>query len=318
MVLWYTNGNTCIRSHDLDLIERALTQILEQEGHRRIPQPPLPENSSPVLSKILSDSWEVTSYLWTIGLFAENLGWTIIKTVPPQLLCQRASCATRVRLSELARQTSCDAFHYRVYDGYSGTLLEANAAGETFVSGYIDSDDMSNMQFYDEPINKLSGGLKFFLLDVPEEMQAAGRIHIDYEARERKRKELNVLLSQKQKQEINTESEWEELLKLESELSELDKFSFEIADEALWRILARTKHYWGYNYRPNLLYQAYTKPKELEADGARLLYFQLAGKPDITEIFEQFSHESEIDIVDRMRQAGWISVSDSSGEEDNF
>ncbi|ELS03331.1 hypothetical protein Xen7305DRAFT_00030530 [Xenococcus sp. PCC 7305] len=63
-------------------------------------------------------------YLWVIGLTVGNLGWSIIKTSVPELLCRRARSANRPRLSELAIQTSCDVFHSSIHNRYHGVILE--------------------------------------------------------------------------------------------------------------------------------------------------------------------------------------------------
>ncbi len=57
----YWNDTTCIRSDNLDLIEQTLTHILEKEGYRLIPKPPLPQNSKPLIQELLSSSYKVDS-----------------------------------------------------------------------------------------------------------------------------------------------------------------------------------------------------------------------------------------------------------------
>lgn len=295
MVLGYSNGTTCIRSDNLDLIELALTRILKMEGCRRIPQPPLPQNPLPVMKTLRSLPWEITPYLWVFSLFVGNLGWTIIKTSPIELLCQRAKGAIRPRLSELAMQTGCDAFHHSVHDRTWGALLEADASGQTFAGGDLDCYDVEKMRFYDEPITERTGGPHFFLLNVPEELRAAGRVRINYKERQRRRKELEALF-QRGEQPINAQSE----------LEELDKGHFEIADEVLGQALINPSHFWDYWYEVNnLLYKAYAEPQQLEADGARLLYFQPTKKPNVREIWEAISNgtdtDTDIDDIPFMR-----------------
>ena len=316
----YGNCNTCIRCNNLDLIEQALTRIFEQEGCRRIPKPPLPENPLPVMTKLRHFPAEVETYLWVIGLFVGNLGWTIVKTSPYELLCRRARSAMRPLLSELAMQTSCDAFHSRVEERYWGALLEADASGQTFVSGYLpDCYDVKDMRFYDEPITEPTAELHFFLLNVQEELQAVSRIpRINYEERKRRQEDLEALYQQGCKQAADAESEWEELEKsvnykererrlkelralsqqgrkqeedAESEWEELEKSAFEIADKALGQTLIAPSGDWHYWYFGNLLYKAYANPQQLEADGVRLLYFQPANSSgaDVAEIWEEMS-----------------------------
>lgn len=152
--LSYSNDTTCLRSNNLDLIEQALTRILEQEGHRRISKLPLPSKSLSILQELRSRPQLIEPHLWAIGLIRGNFGWTIVKTSPPELLYRRARNTTRPRLSELAMQTGCEAFHHSVQDRYWGAMLEANVSGQTFASGHLDYDDTENMRFYDEPITE--------------------------------------------------------------------------------------------------------------------------------------------------------------------
>jgi hypothetical protein len=116
-------------------------------------------------------------------------------------------------------------------------------------------------------VTERTGGLHFFLLNVPEELQAVARIRINYEERKRRQEELIPLMQQSGEAEEKAESEWEEL----------SKSSFEIQDEALGQALIGQIHYRDYWHLHNLIYKAYAIPQQLEADGARLLYFQPSG-----------------------------------------
>ncbi|MDF5722760.1 MAG: hypothetical protein PUP91_20240 [Rhizonema sp. PD37] len=264
MTVSYCNNTTCIRSDNLDLIEQALTCIFEQEGYRRISQPPLPQNSLPVMKTLLSCPWKITPYLWVMGLFVGNQGWTIVKTSPSKLLCKRAGGAIRPRLSSLAMQTGCETFHYMVNDRHWGVLQEVDASGRTQASGYLDCDDIEDMRFCDEPV-KQTGGLNFFLLNVSSELQAVARIRINnYQERKRRKSELIPLMRKSGETAEEAESEYEQLC----------KSNFEIQDEALGQTLIDSLRYWDYWRNNNPLYLAYTVPQQLEADGARLLYFQ--------------------------------------------
>jgi len=270
MSIGYCNHTTCLRSDNLDLIEQAITSILEQEGYHFIPQPALPKNDLPVMQVLCSLHWEVTPYLGMVGLFPGNLGWTLVKTQPPELLCQRARGAAKPRLAELAIQSRCDGFHYRIYDDYCGALLEADASGQIFVSGYWDCYDIKDMKLYDEQITELSAGLNFFLLDVPEEIRTIGRDFRSPEAIQRRKKELSILMQQERADRV------EALAKFKAEWEELDKSSFQIDDERLGRMLVGLDRYRDYWYQHNLYYKVYTKQQQLAADGVRLLYFQSA------------------------------------------
>lgn len=82
------NYTTCIRSNDLAVIEQAITSLLEQEEYcRRLPRPSRPSGNS---RKIFINPEGTVRDLWIVGLFSGSDGWTIIKTWPYELLCQRA------------------------------------------------------------------------------------------------------------------------------------------------------------------------------------------------------------------------------------
>jgi hypothetical protein len=270
----YWNETACVRADNLDLIEQGLTRIFEKEGCRRIPQPPLPQNSQPVIQKLRSYSQRMYPYLWVIGLSVGNLGWTIIKASVSELLCRRAKDATRSRLSELAIQTGCDAFFYSVQNRHWAALLEANASKKTFVSGYLDCSKLEDMKLYDEPVTELSGGLNFYLLNVPDEFQSLGRVKVSIskEEKQKREEELEALIQQHPEQIDKAAAEWREL----------NMSSFERADEDLGQLLCGSPPHFYYRIENNLwhesiIYTAYTEPQQLEKYGVRLLFFQVEG-----------------------------------------
>lgn len=285
----YGNSTTCVRADDLNLIEQTLTQILEKEGCRPIPKPLLPENAKALIQELRSSPWKMNPYLWVIGLAVGNLGWTIIKTSVTELLCRRARGSTRPRLSELAMHTGCDVFHCSVHDRYYGVVLEADASGQTFASGFLDCHNIENMKFYNEPVDELTGGLNFFLLNVPEEFQAAGRVKacLSKEEKQRREEELEALVQEHPEQFTRALTEWREL----------NMSSFERIDEDLGQLLCSSDshsyywHYWQGNklwHEKNILHKVYTEPYQLESDGVRLLFFQVGGfdrRPDTEEIW---------------------------------
>ncbi|MGL4883613.1 MAG: hypothetical protein ACRC8K_21520, partial [Waterburya sp.] len=104
----------CINSSNQLLIEDALTKILQKEGFKRISK--LPEVSPDEL-RTLSRSFRrqlVRNFL-IIGLYPGAAGWTIMKTRPDEFMCRRGNNSLKPRLSELAVETNCQAFHWGVY-----------------------------------------------------------------------------------------------------------------------------------------------------------------------------------------------------------
>lgn len=166
----YWNFTTCIRCDDLTAIEKALTSLLEQEqGCRSHSQlPPLVGSLEQLQAQHPSDQ---SCHVWIVSLFAGNQGWTIVKTWPNELLCHPVAIDHRPRLSALAMQLRCDAFHLGVDASDWGFLLEANAAGHIYVSGTYDPDT-PNEQFYQQPIDAPGWTKQFSILEVPEQIQA--------------------------------------------------------------------------------------------------------------------------------------------------
>ena len=135
----WSNATTCIRSNALTTIAQAVTYLLEQEeGCHCISQPPQMVSN---LKQLRTHPEYTASNLWMVGLFPRDNGWTIIKTWPHDLFCQRAAGANRPRLSALAMQLRCDAFHFWVSRSLNSILLEADAKGRTFTSGYVDIEN---------------------------------------------------------------------------------------------------------------------------------------------------------------------------------
>ncbi|MEH2379480.1 MAG: hypothetical protein V7K27_11430 [Nostoc sp.] len=190
-------------------------------------------------------------------MFIGSFGWTIVKLLPEQLLCRRPRDADRPRLSQLAMHINSDAFYIGCSE-VEDILMETDAKGSIFTSG--DVDDLSGEdKFFEEPINLVeriqslehlklmysTEPQRFLLLNVPEEMQRA-----------------EPKLKQEQTQRFK---QWQDFREMPS--------GFQVFDTAIGRLLGGTPNYWHVGNEP-LVYRAYTQQEQLEADGARLLYFQ--------------------------------------------
>jgi hypothetical protein len=153
----------------------------------------------------------------------------------------------------------CDTFHFGVHYSVEGILLEADATGHTFISGWIDRRIGEKYQVYDEQLDTLGNLSQFSLLQVPEPMQAAMKGNQNLEL-ERKRSELLRLLEENPQE-------------LPDQLEVEDVFTCYMPriDHALAEVINGSQGYW---YLDNLVYHVYAKPQQLEADGARVLYFQ--------------------------------------------
>ncbi|MDF5722763.1 MAG: hypothetical protein PUP91_20255 [Rhizonema sp. PD37] len=256
MFFRYSNFTSCIRSGNLAAIEQGITRLLEQEAgcHRLTELPQLMID----VEQLRRRPPCLPSNLWLFGLFGGTNGWTIVKSWPYELLCQRATGVSRPWLSALAIQLRCDAFHLRASRSFDGVLLEADATGRTFISGCIGSKEAPECyQFYEEQIYRPLEIAQFSLLEVPHEMQAALRVNENPEV-QRIEAEIKKLKGDEED--------------LPSELmDELGKTYIQRIDQALAAVMAGSHNYWNLY---NLAYCAYAKPQWLEAVGAKLLYFQ--------------------------------------------
>lgn len=257
----YYNDTSCIMSNNTDTIENLIANIFEKEGYISISKPKLPANNKLLLSEILSRPYLIRSLI-IVGLLNSNTNWITIKTSISKLLCHTSKHFDHSLISELAIESSCDAFHHHVFERYCGVLLEANANGQTFASGYIDCDERNEMIFLNEPVAKTTKEQNFLLIDVPEAFKSAGKPKVSLSELEKQQKEqeLETLFNEKPDQAQFALSEWKKL----------HMSWFERTDEDLGKLICKSHSFWHEN---NLLYKAYAKPKELEKNGVELLFF---------------------------------------------
>jgi hypothetical protein len=262
---YYWNYASCIRSGNLDAIGKTIVYLLEEEGYLRLPDPPQP--LEPKILKKCRYPWQTVPNLAIVGLFVGAKGWTIVQSSPKELFCRRVQGATRLGLSALAIQLGCDAFHFSAYSGFQGLLVEVDPHGSTLVSGWAE-DYLPKDNFYGEPTS--DNNLQFHLLNVSEEMQAAAKEEENDEEYSRMLAELNQLFDQdKERSEDDEEINWG-LFDLEDKI-EAFKHTFQLVDEALEKVMGSA--YWHPKDK-NIIYLAFAEQQQLEADGARILFFQ--------------------------------------------
>ncbi|MEH2349293.1 MAG: hypothetical protein V7K55_15150 [Nostoc sp.] len=319
----YSNYTYYIRSDNLDLIEQAVTYILEQENSHRIPLPPLSldgielsiEEIENDVKKLRRYNSKLSSELWAFGVFVGALEWTIVKTFPDELLCRRAKDAERPRLSELAIHLGTDAF-YIGYGEEGSIFMETDARGGIFTSGSVNEEHSEEGKFFEEQINlvdriqsleqmKLMHSKvpqHFFLLNVPEQIQKAEQ---ELKEEEHKRFEewqeqflddytkryFSLMASDKlEKWKIKFRQNSNHLFNKKGgkqlfrawsnaytwqDFHDMPSGCFITFERAIGRLLGGTPSYWHLGREP-LVYRAYTQQKQLETDGARLLYFRPA------------------------------------------
>ncbi|MEH2234032.1 MAG: hypothetical protein V7K71_31140 [Nostoc sp.] len=304
----FWNYTYCIHCDDLTLIEQTLTRLLEQEGCHRITLPELAVD----VEELRQNPWLLCDEVWTFALFVGNYGWTIVKILPEEILCQRAINADHPRLSTLARQIGCNTFYVGLYE-YGGILMETDATGDIFISGSVSEEYLQEGKFFDEQINLVDPiqsleqmkliyskvPQRFFLLNIPEQMQKA-----EQELKEEKDKSFDEWQEQfldeytkryfylmtpdklekwkarfrQNRNQVFNKKGGNQLFRAWSSAYTWHDFKdmgsgFQLFERAIGRLLGGTPSYW-YLGRDPLIYRAYTQQKQLEADGAKLLYFR--------------------------------------------
>lgn len=74
--------------------------------------------------------------LWGFAIFPGAPGWTVLQTAPLELLAERATDASRMRLAELCASLSAGAFQLNIYDSSETVLVEVSATGDVVTSGF--------------------------------------------------------------------------------------------------------------------------------------------------------------------------------------
>ncbi|MEL6438897.1 MAG: hypothetical protein AAFQ80_06550 [Cyanobacteria bacterium J06621_8] len=252
----HLNSTVCIKSYNVDLIEKTITNSLINEGFIRIPQPPFPSNPGHIAWISTDLSIRMNPYIWVFGLYPSpiNQEWTIIKTSVPESFYATRKGNSYPRLSDWAMEIGSDAFLYHVREEEYHILLEAAEYGEIVVSGFIDNFIDNKIMFYNEPVIENYQGKFFLLLDVPEEFKmVAEEITV------------NGKLIQK----------W-------------NMTYVEQVDRNLFRLLCDCEDFW---FSHNLLCDSYVKSEEFNNFGVKLLYFQVGAfelNTDSGEIWKAF------------------------------
>ena len=264
---FYWNFTSCIRSENRTEITSAIVNLVEQEiGYSRLSQLPYLVVNMKKIRHI--PMWERPPLL-IIGLGVGREGWTIIKTYPNDWLFLRIPSRERPRLSKLAMQLKCDAFHYRVIRDEESLLLEANSRGD------FQFNSTNNPQFS--------------LIEVSESLHRAMQVNQDPEIVRKKAEYHAEWNRQKADGKMNVQL-------LASLLDELKEGDAERIDTALAKILDYYQYYWQ-NY--DLFNQAYANFQQLEKMNVQLLYFQppdnyLRTLPNYYKEPEEYWYEEEL------------------------
>ncbi|MGB5634122.1 MAG: hypothetical protein WBM44_23955 [Waterburya sp.] len=255
----YWNYVGCINNSNLSLIEDSLVKILSQQGFNKLNS--LPE----YLLTNITTTYSPKQYLQLIKkvliivLFPGASEWTVIKTIPKEFLCRRSNNSSKPRLSELTVQSNCQAFHWSVYHGTFGVLLEANKQGDIFLSGSHSAyNKLDRRLYYQERIN-YDEEWQFCLLDIPENIKEAikPKTREELERAAIKLQELQALSDRG----IDTFKEQ----------MELNFNSGTTADLALRRSIGNSSPYWKRGGNIGVLCM---EQKKIIAGGGKILYFK--------------------------------------------
>jgi hypothetical protein len=257
MLFRYWNSTTCIMNDNLPLVEQNITKLLEEEEEwKKI-------NLLPKIDYAVDDlrnkPWDKLTNLSLIALFKTESGWTIIKTFPERLFCRRSSNNNRLRLSFLAQLLNCNAFYLEASHQDREFLLEANAKGDTFLTGCQGMESPEYFQLYEEEVDLFSSLDKLSLIDVSPTLQLAMKVNESPELKKLDA-EANRLMKKQQSW------EYEEFTLIE----EASKSHTERIDRALAETICKSNSFW---YITNLTYLIYNNSDILKQDNIKLLYF---------------------------------------------
>lgn len=114
-------------------VAHALEAIFAAEGMEHVATPP---RRVRLLVEPMQYDVALHNDLWGIAAFPGAPGWTVIQTAPLELLAERATGASRMRLADLCARLSASAFQCNVYDSTGTILVEVSRAGEVLLSGF--------------------------------------------------------------------------------------------------------------------------------------------------------------------------------------
>ncbi len=104
---------TYVNHGDLDVVEHALVALFAKEGMHPTPRPP---ERAELIHEPMQYGRAAQSDLWAVALLPGRENWTIVRTAPLSLLCERVKGADRIRLAVLAESLDCDALTYNLHN----------------------------------------------------------------------------------------------------------------------------------------------------------------------------------------------------------
>lgn len=164
----YWENTAYVRCADLRRIVGALEGLFAEEGFRACEPPPPRE---PASFDCMQYGTAAENELWAVAIVPGRAPWSVVKTAPFELLIERATQASALRIAELCRRLAAAGFQYNIYDGDQTLLVEASATGQVRVSGFCEDcpgivfdEQYSRAEYNGEPV--VLGEAAFGLIDV--------------------------------------------------------------------------------------------------------------------------------------------------------
>lgn len=139
-----------------------MVSLLRQEGMQQIAEPA--PFSTP--AEALQYGRAMDNAAWTVGVLPGAAGWTIIKTLPLELLGERAPNSTRMRLVDLAGLLGTAALQINLYETAFLVLIEVDRESRCLLSGYGPGSirNPDQLQFHQEQLAEDRIDVRFELL----------------------------------------------------------------------------------------------------------------------------------------------------------
>ena len=129
----YWENTTYIHQGDPAAVARTLTSLFHEEEMGPIDVPPRRER---LWFEPMQYEGALQNDVWGVAVFPGAPSWTLVKTVPLELLGEHRPGAGRMRLAELCAALGASAVQINVYDGEGPLLAEVSPEGKAYLSGY--------------------------------------------------------------------------------------------------------------------------------------------------------------------------------------
>ena len=152
-----------IEAADPRRVADVMVSLFRREGIRQVAEPRPDIALSPEANL---DAGAMETPLWSVRLLPGAAGWTIVKTVPFELLGERAPNAHRMRLVALAGRLGAAAVQINLYDSAFLVLVEIDRRSRCLLSGYGPGSlrNPDPLQFNGEPLDEARIDVRFELL----------------------------------------------------------------------------------------------------------------------------------------------------------